>query len=67
MNYLLGENWQDYFDVVIAKAKKPDFFVDNMRPFRELVKELHVLCWDPVKSLDKGKIYLEVSLIIFFY
>ncbi|KAB7493802.1 5'-nucleotidase domain-containing protein 2 [Armadillidium nasatum] len=62
MTFLLGENWQDYFDVVIAKAKKPDFFTDNMRPFRELVKEIHMTCWGPVKCLEKGKVYLEGNL-----
>ncbi|MCL4121554.1 UNVERIFIED_CONTAM: hypothetical protein GTU68_003795 [Idotea baltica] len=62
MSYLLGDNWQDYFDVVIARAKKPEFFVDGMRPFRELIKEIHMTCWGPVKSLEQGKVYLEGNL-----
>ena len=60
MTYLLGENWHSYFDVVIAKAKKPDFFVDKMRPFREFIKEVHMTDWGPVTALEKGKVYLEV-------
>ncbi|XP_069941905.1 5'-nucleotidase domain-containing protein 3 isoform X2 [Cherax quadricarinatus] len=59
MSYILGENWRDYFDVVVANAKKPAFFTDSMRPFRELNEEIHVQTWGPVTSLDKGKIYLE--------
>nr|XP_053629305.1 5'-nucleotidase domain-containing protein 3-like isoform X2 [Cherax quadricarinatus] len=62
MSYILGENWRDYFDVVVANAKKPAFFTDSMRPFRELNEEIHVQTWGPVTSLDKGKIYLEGNL-----
>ncbi|XP_076062811.1 5' nucleotidase C isoform X2 [Oratosquilla oratoria] len=62
MSYLLGENWQDYFDVVIANAKKPAFFTDCVRPFRELNKEIHMQTWGPVHKLEKGKIYLEGNL-----
>lgn len=61
MSYLLGENWRDYFDVVVASAKKPAFFTDSMRPFRELNEEIHIKTWGPVTKLEKGKIYLEVG------
>lgn len=60
MSYLLGPDWRDYFDVVVASAKKPAFFVDSMRPFRELNTHERVQSWGPVNSLQKGKIYLEV-------
>lgn len=60
MTYLLGEGWREYFDVVIASAKKPAFFTDSMRPFRELNEEILVQTWGPVTSLEKGKVYLEV-------
>ncbi|XP_042217417.1 5'-nucleotidase domain-containing protein 3-like isoform X2 [Homarus americanus] len=62
MSYLLGDDWRDYFDVVVASAKKPAFFTDSMRPFRELNEEIHIQTWGPVTSLDKGKIYLEGNL-----
>lgn len=62
MTYLLGENWRQYFDVVIASAKKPAFFTDSMRPFRELNEEILVQTWGPVTSLEKGKVYLEVCI-----
>lgn len=60
MTYLLGEDWREYFEVVIASAKKPAFFTDCMRPFRELNEEILVQTWGPVTSLEKGKVYLEV-------
>lgn len=63
MSYLLGPDWRDYFDVVVAGAKKPAFFVDSMRPFRELDPANRVQSWGPVQSLQKGKIYLEASLL----
>ncbi|KAG0721009.1 5'-nucleotidase domain-containing protein 2 [Chionoecetes opilio] len=62
MTYLLGENWREYFDVVIASAKKPAFFTDCMRPFRELNEEILVQTWGPVTSLEKDKVYLEGNL-----
>ena len=62
MTYLLGEDWRQYFDVVIASAKKPAFFTDSMRPFRELNEEILVQTWGPVTSLETGKVYLEVCV-----
>ncbi|XP_050686614.1 5'-nucleotidase domain-containing protein 3-like isoform X3 [Eriocheir sinensis] len=62
MTYLLGEDWRNYFDVVIASAKKPAFFTDCMRPFRQLNEEILVQTWGPVTSLEKGKVYLEGNL-----
>ncbi|CAL4122761.1 unnamed protein product [Meganyctiphanes norvegica] len=61
MTYILGENWRDYFDVVVANAKKPNFFVIN-RPFRELNEEIDTQTWGPVNTLEKGKVYLEGNL-----
>jgi hypothetical protein len=26
MSYLLGDNWRDFFDVIICHARKPSFF-----------------------------------------
>ncbi|KAF2368224.1 HAD-superfamily hydrolase subfamily IG 5'-nucleotidase [Trinorchestia longiramus] len=62
MQYLLGPDWREYFDVVVAGAKKPAFFVDRMRPFRELDTTLGVQSWGPVECLEKGKIYIEGNL-----
>jgi len=63
MSYLLGPDWRNYFDVVIAAAKKPAFFVEGMRPFRELNIDENMQRWGPVKKLEKGKIYLEGNLL----
>ena len=63
MKYLLGPDWREYFDVVVAGAKKPAFFVDSMRPFRELNTKENVQSWGPVTALQKSKIYLEVGII----
>lgn len=62
LSYLLGEDWREFFDVVVASAKKPAFFTDSMRPFRELNEEIHTQTWGPVTQLEKGKIYLEGNL-----
>jgi hypothetical protein len=26
LSYLLGDNWQNFFDVIICQARKPSFF-----------------------------------------
>jgi hypothetical protein len=26
MSYLLGEDWQNFFDIIICQARKPSFF-----------------------------------------
>ena len=36
MKYVVGENWRDEWDVVIASAGKPLFYTDGQRPFREV-------------------------------
>ncbi|KAG8578410.1 hypothetical protein GDO81_010480 [Engystomops pustulosus] len=34
MNFIVGKDWRDLFDVVIVQADKPNFFNDKRRPFR---------------------------------
>ena len=60
MNFLLGPNWRDIFDVIIVQARKPKFFTERNRPFRlyDLNHLTHV--WDNVQYLEKGKVYYEV-------
>jgi len=31
MGYMVGENWRDFFDVVIVQADKPHFFNDCVK------------------------------------
>ncbi|XP_046476124.1 5'-nucleotidase domain-containing protein 3 isoform X1 [Neodiprion pinetum] len=59
MKFLLGEDWKDYFDVVIVQARKPRFFTDETRPLRIYDEKKHTLLWDRVTKLEKGTIYLE--------
>ena len=64
MNFLIGSDWRDLFDVVIVQARKPKFFTDHSRPFRiyDLNQSTHV--WDRVTQLEKGNVYFEVSSFI---
>jgi len=62
MQFLVGKNWKNYFDVVIVQARKPRFFTDESRPLRIYDEIKQTQLWDRVTKLDKGVIYLEVSL-----
>lgn len=62
MQFLVGENWKDYFDVVIVQARKPRFFTEETRPLRIYDEVKQTQLWDRVTKFDKGVIYLEVSL-----
>ncbi|XP_072277340.1 5'-nucleotidase domain-containing protein 2 [Pyxicephalus adspersus] len=64
MNYMVGKNWRDLFDVIIVKADKPAFFTDRRKPFRRL-DENGSLQWDRINSLEKGKIYKQGNLFDF--
>lgn len=67
MQFLVGENWKDYFDVVIVQARKPRFFTEESRPLRIYDEVKQTQLWDRVTTLDKGVIYLEVSFSAFYY
>lgn len=62
MQFLVGENWKDNFDVVIVQARKPRFFTEETRPLRIYDEVKQTQLWDRVTKLNKGVIYLEVSL-----
>lgn len=64
MQFLVGENWKDYFDVVIVQARKPRFFTEESRPLRIYDEVKQTQLWDRVTKLNKGVIYLEVSLSV---
>ncbi|XP_003747947.1 5'-nucleotidase domain-containing protein 3 [Galendromus occidentalis] len=59
MQYMLGEEWQDFFDVVIVQARKPKFFTEQLRPFRMYDKATKSQLWERVTSLEQGKVYVE--------
>ncbi|XP_076877791.1 5'-nucleotidase domain-containing protein 3 [Brachyhypopomus gauderio] len=64
MNYIIGKDWRDLFDVVIVQADKPGFFNDRRKPFRR-VTDKGVLLWDRIHHLEKGQIYKQGNLYEF--
>ncbi|XP_053319528.1 5'-nucleotidase domain-containing protein 3 [Spea bombifrons] len=64
MNFIVGKDWRDLFDVVIVQADKPNFFNDKRRPFRK-VTDRGVLLWDKIHQLEKGKTYKQGNLFEF--
>ena len=53
MNYVVGQDWRDQWDVVITSAGKPAFYTEDNRPFREV-------------DIDTGKLkFKQVSAISF--
>ncbi|XP_056430510.1 5'-nucleotidase domain-containing protein 3 [Hyla sarda] len=64
MNFIVGKDWRDLFDVVIVQADKPNFFNDKRRPFRKVTNR-GVLLWDKINQLEKGMIYKQGNLFEF--
>ncbi|KAM9814374.1 5'-nucleotidase domain-containing protein 3 [Syngnathus typhle] len=64
MNYIVGRDWRDLFDVVIVQADKPAFFNDRRKPFRR-VTDRGALLWDRIHKLEKGQIYKQGNLYEF--
>nr|XP_056719295.1 5'-nucleotidase domain-containing protein 2 isoform X2 [Euleptes europaea] len=64
MNYMVGKDWRDLFDMVIVQADKPSFFTDKRKPFRKM-DEKGSLQWDKINKLEKGKIYKQGNLFDF--
>ncbi|XP_056138014.1 5'-nucleotidase domain-containing protein 3 [Lampris incognitus] len=64
MNYIVGKDWRDLFDVVIVQADKPSFFNDRRKPFRRVTNK-GVLLWDRIHRLEKGQIYKQGNLYEF--
>lgn len=59
MNMLMGQDWKDYFDVVIVQARKPRFFTDDSRPFRVFDTKTGTHLWDRVCKLERQNTYFE--------
>ncbi|GFY61305.1 5'-nucleotidase domain-containing protein 3 [Trichonephila inaurata madagascariensis] len=62
MTFMLGPCWRNYFDIVIVEAKKPLFFANQSWPFRIYDVEANCTLWEEVKSLEKGRVYIEGNL-----
>jgi hypothetical protein len=57
MNYVVGPEWRDQWDVVIVSAGKPAFYTEDNRPFREVGVETGKVKFKPVTKLAKGNVY----------
>lgn len=66
---VIGEDWTEFFDVIIVAARKPRFFTDESRPIRLFDTVSDTQLWDRVTNLEKGKIYFEVGKLknIYFF
>lgn len=59
-SYCLGENWKEYFDVIICNARKPYFFMED-RPFSDAenefvneVQQLNEIELKPFRIYNRG-------------
>ncbi|KAK6167228.1 hypothetical protein SNE40_021312 [Patella caerulea] len=59
LKYMIGEDWGDMFDVIIVNARKPKFFNETSRPFRQFDVASNKQSWASVQSLQKGHIYQQ--------
>jgi len=57
MNYVVGPDWRDQWDVVITSAGKPAFYTEDNRPFREVDIGTGKLKFRQVLKLEKGRVY----------
>jgi HAD superfamily 5'-nucleotidase-like hydrolase len=64
LTYLLDHDWPDYFDYVMVQSGKPDFFLSNRRPFRQIDRRTGHIRWDKVSHLERGQIYVEGNLAV---
>ncbi|XP_069760375.1 5'-nucleotidase domain-containing protein 3 isoform X2 [Narcine bancroftii] len=64
MQYIVGKDWRDLFDIIIVQAEKPAFFNDKRRPFRR-ANQKGKLHWDKISKLEKGQIYKQGNLYEF--
>ena len=62
LSYILGKEWQEFFDVVVVSAKKPYFFSNETTPFRVYDPKLDARLWDRVTCFEKGKVYYGGTL-----
>ena len=45
MNFLVGADWRNLFDVIIVEARKPSFFTDQFRPMRIFDEKTNMHTW----------------------
>ena len=59
MKMLIGDDWRDFFDIIIIRARKPSFFTDSTCPIRIFDEKSDTHSWEKVTKLEKGVIYFE--------
>lgn len=59
-----GDSWRELFDVVIAKANKPDFYMSE-RPFRCYDTDKDTLAFTKVDAFLPGRVYYHGCLKLF--
>ncbi|EJK46700.1 hypothetical protein THAOC_34618 [Thalassiosira oceanica] len=62
MKYVVGDDWRDQWDVVIASAGKPLFYTESNRPFREVAPATGKVKFKEVTTLEKGRVYTSGCL-----
>jgi len=65
MTHLFNADWRDLFQVVIVNARKPQFFSDGDRPFRNINIEKAMYLWDHVEEFEKHGVYGEGNVHLF--
>jgi hypothetical protein len=58
MNFVVGPEWREQWDVVIVSAGKPAFYTEDNRPFREVAVETGRVKFKPVR-LSKPEMSLH--------
>jgi len=61
MSHVVGEDWQTFFDVVVASAGKPGFYTQS-RPFREVSKRTGRVKFKPIEELEPDEVYCQGSV-----
>ena len=51
MNYVVGPDWREQWDVVIVSAGKPAFYTEDNRPFREVGVETGKVKFQQVRCI----------------
>lgn len=59
LDYGLGKNWEDLFDLVVSNAEKPSFFKSKEKPFFEFNVENLKYRGDVARDLKKCKYVVE--------
>ena len=59
MNYCVGEDWRDYFDLIISKAKKPRFFKEQYPFIKVDPDKVCEVKTDDIELLEQGGWYSE--------